>query len=55
MLGSQQLGQADEPPGTYTAVSAGYRHNCSVRTDGSARCWGYNDGGPSDVPDDGGT
>ena len=42
------------PSGVYTAVSARYNHTCGVLTDGSIRCWGYNDGGQIDVPADGG-
>ena len=35
-------GQADPPPGQFTAVSAGLVHSCGIRTDATLTCWGSN-------------
>ena len=35
----------------YLSVSAGDRHTCGVRTDGSVACWGHDGGGESTPPD----
>lgn len=35
---------------TYTSLSCGLIHACGVTTDGSARCWGSNGEGQTDVP-----
>ena len=34
---------APEPPGRYTAVAAGARHTCGLRTDGTITCWGISE------------
>ena len=38
------------PQGSFTSVSAGARHACAIRTDGSVACWGRNDGGQASPP-----
>ena len=39
------------PQGTFTAVSAGYDHSCGLRTNGTAQCWGPENGfGQTDAP-----
>ena len=35
----------------FTAIAAGWRHTCGLRTDGIAQCWGNNEYGQSDPPD----
>lgn len=37
--------------GGFTAVAAGYRHACAIRTDGSLVCWGVGGHGETDAPD----
>ncbi len=44
------FGQSDAPSGEFTAVSAGYRHSCGLRTDGTIQCWGDNGAGQLDAP-----
>ena len=39
-----------DPPFIPVGVAAGDGHACSVRTDGSVRCWGRNDSGQLGVP-----
>ena len=39
------------PDGTYTAVTAGWKHSCGLRTNGTIICWGNNDDGQADAPD----
>ena len=41
--------------GIVTSISAGYIHTCAVTTTGTARCWGYNGNGQTNVPSDLGT
>ena len=43
-------GQADPPAGRFTAVSAGWRHSCGLRSDGTIECWGRNEDGQADPP-----
>ena len=40
----------DAPPDTYTALAAGERHSCAIRTDRSIVCWGSNEAGETDAP-----
>ena len=40
----------DAPSGTFTTISAGYRHSCALRTDGTAECWGHNFSGEATAP-----
>ena len=35
-------GRRRPPAGTFTAVSAGDRHTCAIKTDGTLACWGNN-------------
>ena len=42
--GLNSHGQADAPPGSFTAVSAG-THSCGLRSNGSVVCWGFNEPG----------
>ena len=37
--------------GDFTAVSAGGRHSCGLRADGTIVCWGNNGGGRADPPE----
>ena len=37
--------------GNFTAVTAGHRHSCGLRTDGTIVCWGRNRDGEADPPD----
>ena len=39
-----------QPPGPFTAVSAGYDHTCGLRESGAIECWGRNDDGQTDAP-----
>jgi len=42
------LGPGRTPPAAAArmpTIAAGYSHTCAVRSDGSARCWGYNNRG----------
>ena len=43
-------GQADVPPGTFTAVAGGEYHSLAIRTDGTLAGWGTNNYGQTDVP-----
>jgi len=38
------------PAGTFSQVSAGGRHTCGVKTDGTLACWGNNDVGQATPP-----
>ena len=49
MLGD--VGQADAPPGRFSAVAAGGWHTCGLRVNGSVDCWGDNTHGQTDAPD----
>ena len=49
--GSNRFGQATPPDGEFASVSAGYRHTCGVRTDGTVECWGSNRFGRATPPD----
>ena len=35
---------------SFTAVAAGYRHSCGLRTDGSITCWGDDEFGQASPP-----
>ena len=37
--------------GEFASVSAGGRHNCGVRVDGSVACWGNNEYGQATPPE----
>ena len=37
--GDNDHGQADPPPGEFTAITSGTWHTCGIRTDGTAQCW----------------
>ena len=39
----------ESPPGRFTQLSVGGRHNCGLREDGSIFCWGDNSEGQSDA------
>ena len=45
------VGQADPPDGTYTAVTAGGWHTCALRNDNTLACWGDNSFGQAHAPD----
>jgi alpha-tubulin suppressor-like RCC1 family protein len=45
MVPNESGQQAWQVPGLYAAISAGKRHTCGLRTDGSVWCWGDNDRG----------
>ena len=40
------------PVGTVTTITTGNHHTCAVTTAGTARCWGNNNYGQTDVPAD---
>ena len=42
-------GEADAPPGSFTAVSTSV-HTCGLRANGAIECWGRNFDGESDAP-----
>ena len=44
--GNNDQGQADPPPGTFVAVSAGYRQTCGIDDKGAIACWGAVDEAP---------
>ena len=44
------MAQIDAPAGTYTAITAGQRHSCAIRTDATIACWSENRAGESDAP-----
>jgi alpha-tubulin suppressor-like RCC1 family protein len=45
------VGQADPPEGTYTAVAAGGWHTCALGSDSTLTCWGDNSFGQADPPE----
>lgn len=40
--GKNNHGQADAPPGKYTAIAADDDHTCAIALDGTIECWGVN-------------
>ena len=44
------VGQADPPGGTFSAVAAGGWHTCALRSDNTLTCWGNNTFGQADPP-----
>ena len=42
MLGRERYARATPPAGQFASVSAGYRHTCGVKRDGSVGCWSSN-------------
>lgn len=48
--GKNTQGQADEPAGSFTDVSAGIDFACGVKTDGSLTCWGRDDDDQASPP-----
>jgi peptidyl-tRNA hydrolase len=48
--GSNDSGETTVPPGTFTAVAAGYSHGLAIRTDETLVGWGSNDWGQINVP-----
>lgn len=42
--GSNTDGEAQPPAGAFKSISAGARHTCGVRVDGTVECWGSNKG-----------
>ena len=48
--GSNDIGQASPPSGTFSAVSAGGAHSCGVKTDGTLACWGDDGNGQASPP-----
>src|SRR4051812_30466982 len=38
--GTNGVGLASPPPGTFSALSVGFSQACGVRTDGTLGCWG---------------
>ena len=50
-FGDDLYGQATPPAGTFEELSAGYHHNCAVRSNGAVACWGINvNGQVSPIP-----
>ena len=43
-------GKAPTALGSFMQVSAGWNHNCAIRTDGTLDCWGGNDYGQAQPP-----
>lgn len=48
--GSNHLGKASPPTGTYKAVTAGDDHSCAIAIDDTVVCWGGNEYGQSSPP-----
>ena len=48
--GDADKGQANPPPGAFTAISASYYHSCGVLTGGRVMCWGNNESGQAAPP-----
>lgn len=48
--GATAFGLGNVPTGTYKEISAGYIHNCGIKTDGSIGCWGYSYDGQLNSP-----
>jgi hypothetical protein len=48
--GRNYSGQASPPAGAFMQVSAGSRHTCGVRSDGTLSCWGQDVSGALNVP-----
>ncbi|WP_420621188.1 hypothetical protein [Candidatus Poriferisodalis sp.] len=48
--GNHEFGQTDAPSGYFTSVSAGWKHSCGLRTDGTAAYFGNNEYGQTDAP-----
>ena len=46
----EHIGSLDAPTGRFTAISAGGRHACGLRADGTIQCWGSNLRGQLDAP-----
>ncbi len=49
LLGDNSYGQAEAPGGSFTQISAGRRHSCGLRVDGSIVCWGDNSYGQAEA------
>ena len=45
MLGYRSRWPGQPPAGSFVSVSAGYAHNCGVKTDSSVACWGSDQDG----------
>ena len=43
--GLERPAEIPAPAGTWRVVSAGDRHTCGIRTDGTLWCWGSNERG----------
>ena len=43
-----RLGHLSSRNGAFKAISAGWRHSCAIRMDGTLLCWGYNNPGTED-------
>ncbi|MCY3895273.1 MAG: hypothetical protein OXG17_02255 [Chloroflexi bacterium] len=37
-------GESTPPPGPFTVVTVGDNFRCGLRPNGTAECWGYDDG-----------
>ena len=52
--GDDSNGKLNAPAGIYTAVAAGFEHNCAIReSDRAITCWGLNHANQSSPPADG--